>query len=71
MTQTISEIMNRIKNLSEFQIETELPDGFQFHGTVPYDITITDNKATFKVYALNTEEAVEKVNQYLNDNTEY
>ena len=71
MTQTIEKIMNRIKNLKEFEIATELPDGFQFHGTVPYDIVINENKAVFKVYALNTEEAVEKVNQYLNDNTEY
>jgi len=71
MAQTIEEIINRIKNLDEFEIETVLPDGFQFHGTVPYDITIKENKAIFKVYALNTEEAVEKVNQYLNDNTEY
>jgi hypothetical protein len=71
MTDTVKSILDRIKNLNEFEIETELPNGFMFHGSVPYDIKINENKATFKLYALNTEEAVEKVNQYINENTEY
>lgn len=71
MTKTVKSMLDRIKNLNEFEIKTELPEGFAFNGAVPYDIKIKGNSATFTLLALNTEEAAEKVNQYLSENTEY
>jgi phage FluMu protein gp41 len=71
MAKTVKAVLDRIKNLNEFEIKTELPDGFAFNGAVPYDIKIKENTATFTLYALDAEEAAEKVNQYLSENTEY
>jgi len=71
MAKTITTILDRIKNLNEFEITTDLPEGFAFNGTIPYDIKIKGDKATFTLYALTAEEAAEKVNQYLSENTEY
>jgi hypothetical protein len=71
MAKTITTILDRIKNLNEFEITTDLPEGFSFNGTIPYDIKINGSLATFTLYALTAEEAAEKVNQYLSENTEY
>ena len=71
MPKTIKSMLDRIKNLSEFEITTDLPDGFAFNGAVPFDTKIKGNKATFTLLALNAKEAAEKVNQYLSENTEY
>ena len=71
MAKTVKSMLDRIKNLNEFEIKTELPEGFAFNGAVTYDIKIKGNSATFTLLALNTEEAAEKVNQYLSENTEY
>jgi hypothetical protein len=71
MAKTITTILDRIKNLNEFEITTDLPEGFMFNGTVPFDTKIKGDKATFTLYALTAEEAAEKVNQYLSENTEY
>lgn len=66
MTQTIDQVMSRLKNLKEFKIEVDVPDGLTFGGVIPFDATISKNKGTFKVFALTKEEATEKVNQFLN-----
>jgi hypothetical protein len=71
MTDTIKSILDRIKNLNEYEIVTELPEGFVFNGVVPYDVRINKNKAIFTVYALDSKEASDKVNQYLSENTEF
>ena len=65
MTQTINQIMDRLKNLQEFDIEVDLPDNFKFNGVIPYDTRISNNKARFKVYALSYDEASSKINQYI------
>lgn len=70
MAETIQKIMDRIKNLNEFIITKDIPEGFRFNGTVPFDIKIKDNQATFKVYALDINEADKKIVNYLEQNTE-
>lgn len=71
MAKTVKAMLDRIKNLNEFEVKTDLPEGFAFNGTVPFDIKIKGNSATFTVLAVSVEEAAEKVNQYLSENTEY
>jgi hypothetical protein len=66
MTQTIDQVMNRLKNLKEFKIEVDVPDGLTFGGIIPFDATISKNKGTFKVFALTEEEARQKVTEFLN-----
>jgi hypothetical protein len=65
MAETINQIMDRIKNLQEFTIEVDLPEGFKLHGSIPYDTKISNNKAKFNVYAVSYDEAYTKVNQYI------
>lgn len=70
MADTINQIMDRIKNLQEFTIEVDLPENFKLHGSIPYDLKISDNKARVKIYALSYDEAYSKVNEYIQSLTE-
>ncbi len=65
MSQTIETIIDRIKNLSIFNITVDLPDEFTFKGIVPFDVKIIGREATFTLYALNFEEASQKINNYV------
>lgn len=70
MSQTIEKIMNRIRNLSEFEITKDIPEGFSFNGTVPFDIKIKGTIGTFKVIAVDMNEADQKITKYIKDNTQ-
>ena len=66
MTQTINELMDRLKNLREFTITVDVPDGITLSGVIPFDMNISKNKGTFRVLAVSEEEAKERVNAFLN-----
>jgi hypothetical protein len=66
MTQTIGELMDRIKNLREFTITVEVPEGMRLSGVMPFNATISQNTGTFRVYALTEDEAKQKVSEFLN-----
>ena len=55
----------RAKNLQEFTVITELPDDFGFHGVVPFDIQITGNVLEARVWAVDFNEAVDRLNKFL------
>ena len=58
-------IMERIKNLQEFEVWVNLPDNFAFRGRSPFDIYITNNNvALVKVIASSIEEATQKANEF-------
>ena len=57
-------IMDRIKNLSEYEIEAIIPEDFEFDGVVPFDMSIAGGVAWVKVVAASMEEAKLKVNEY-------
>jgi len=61
----INKIIDRMKNLRQFTVEVDLPDDFQLHGIMPFDMSIKKNKGWIKVYALTMEEATEKVNEFI------
>lgn len=65
MTITIENLMQRLKSLQEFTVETEIPENFEMNGRVPFDMKIVENKAFVKVYAVDYEEAQNKVYEYL------
>lgn len=65
MTQPINEILNRIKNLREFIVNVDIPNGLQLNGVIPYDVSINGTKGRFKIYASSKEEAEQKINEYL------
>jgi hypothetical protein len=55
----------RAKNLQEFTVTTELPDGFAFRGVIPFDINITGSILEAKVWAIDFNEAVDRLNEFL------
>lgn len=55
----------RAKHLREFTVETELPDDFRFNGLIPFDINITGNIMSAKVYAIDFDEAVQRLHLWL------
>jgi hypothetical protein len=55
----------RAKHLQEFVVTTELPDDFRFQGIVPFDMQITGNILEAKVWAIDFNEAVDRLNEFL------
>jgi hypothetical protein len=61
----IKQVMNRIKNLQEFEVVIDIPDEFIFNGTMPFDMVIDrDQSARVLVIAETQQEAEEKVAQF-------
>lgn len=57
-------VMDRIKNLSEYEVQVNVPEDFDFRGPVPYDMSIAGGIAWVKVIATSIEEATLKANEY-------
>ena len=55
----------RAKNLQEFIVTTELPDDFAFRGVIPFDMQITGNILEARVWAVDFNEAVDRLNEFL------
>lgn len=58
-------LIHRAKNLQEFEVTTDVPEGFRFNGLVPFDLTISQGIMNAKVYALDFDEAVKTLHEYL------
>ena len=57
-------VMDRIKNLEEYEVQITVPEDFQFEGPVPYDMSIAGGIAWVRVIATSLEEATIKANEY-------
>ena len=57
-------VMNRIKNLTEYEVQVFIPEGFEFDGPVPYDMSISGDTAWVKVIAASLEEAKNKAYEF-------
>ena len=65
MTADINQVMNRIKNLQEFEVHIDIPDEFIFSGTMPFDMIIDrDQSARVIVIAETQQEAEQKVEHF-------
>lgn len=64
MTTEFDKVMNRIKNLTEYEVMVPFPKDFEFDGKVPYDMSISGDFAFVKVIAESIEEATFKANEY-------
>ena len=58
--------MQRIKNLSEFEVQVTVPATFSFRGQVPWDMQILGNQAFVTVIASSLTEACSRVEEYFN-----
>lgn len=70
MTQTINDLMDRLKNLKEYTVEREIPDDFMFRGVIPFDIKISGTVGIFKVIAISQGEADAKVDEFIMNSTQ-
>jgi hypothetical protein len=59
------ELFRKIKSMQEFEIVREVEDNWIPMGVVPFDISIKNNVAKFKVYAETYIDAEDQVTQYL------
>ena len=60
-------LISRAKNLQEFVVTTDVPEDFRFNGIVPFDMEIKDGEIAAKVYAVDFNEAVERLNNFLEE----
>lgn len=58
-------LINRAKHLQEFVVTTDVPEDFRFNGTIPFDMEIKDGEIAAKVYAVDFDEAVQRLNNFL------
>ncbi len=60
-----NDLIFRAKNLQEFTVETDVPEDFQFNGVVPFDMTIENSVICAKVFAVDFNEAVKRLDKFL------
>jgi hypothetical protein len=58
-------LIHRAKNLQEFVVETDVPEDFIFNGEIPFDMQIKDSIISAKVMALDFNEAVARLDNFL------
>ena len=59
------QLIDRAKNLQEFTVCVNIPHDFKFNGTVPFDINIRDDEIEAKVWAVDFEEAVNRLDEWI------
>lgn len=60
-----TDVINRIRNLQEFTVITELPKVFRINGVVPFDLRIDDKEITAVVLAESFDEAANLLHVWL------
>lgn len=61
MRVSVTKLLERIKNLREFEVVMDMPENFVFKGIVPWDMRAVDRTFTVTLLALTQEEADQKV----------
>lgn len=57
--------ISRAKHLQEFTVCVNVPHDFRFNGVVPFDIQIKNEEIEAKVFAVDFEEAVNRLDEWL------
>jgi hypothetical protein len=61
---TIDHVMRDIKNLTEYQVQITIPEGFKFSGVVPFDMNIVAGQAFVTLVAPSWNEALRRVQDF-------
>ena len=61
----IKSIINRIKQLTYYEVAVELYEPIQFNGTIPFDLEISGNMVVAQVLAESYDEAERKLLTFL------
>ena len=64
MTDTIRQVLDRIKGLKQFVVRVPVPDEFRFTGAVPFDMEIVGSIAMVTVWADTQQEAQDRAEQF-------
>ena len=57
--------INRAKQLQEFIVCTTVPSDFKMNGVVPFDLNIQGDELEAKVWAIDFEEAVNRLDEWI------
>ena len=60
-----TDVINRIRNLQEFTVVTELPEEFYINGVVPFDMRVDHKEITAIVLAESFDEAANLLHTWL------
>ncbi len=69
MTDTIRQVLDRIRGLKQFVVRVPVPEEFRFIGTVPFDMEIVGSVAMVTVWAADQEEAQQRANKFFQSTT--
>ena len=64
MTDTIQQVLNRIKGLQQFVVRVPVPEEFRFTGAVPFDMEIVGSVAMVTVWASDQTEAQQRAKKF-------
>ena len=64
MTDTIRQVIDRIRGLKQFVVRVPVPEEFRFAGAVPFDMEIVGSVAMVTVWASDEEEAQQRAEQF-------
>lgn len=67
MSIDVKQLLNGIGQMQYFDVVVELSEPLEFKGVIPFDLTIADGIATFKVLASDLGEARQKVQEFLDE----
>lgn len=59
------QILNRVSNLTEYEVIVTMPNEWRFKGVVPFDMHIVGDQAFVTVLAENIDEAMVRANAYI------
>jgi hypothetical protein len=64
VTDTIKQVLDRIRGLKQFVVRVPVPEEFQFSGAVPFDMEIVGRVAMVTVWALTQKEAQQRAEEF-------
>ena len=64
VTDTIRQVLDRIRGLQQFVVRVPVPEEFRFTGSVPFDLEIVGSVAMVTVWAADQQEAQTRAEQF-------
>jgi hypothetical protein len=64
MTDTVRQVIDRIRNLKQFVVRVPVPSEFRFTGAVPFDMEIVGSTAMVTVWANTEPEAQQRAEEF-------
>ncbi len=69
MTDTIQQVLDRIRGLKQFVVRVPVPKEFRFTGAVPFDMEIVGSVAMVTVWAADQTEAQQRAKKFFQSTT--